>query len=191
MSLIHRLITRKRLLLAGAFGAAGLLIGGIAYAAIPGGDGVIHGCYKTSNPAKGALIAIDSTARCPNGYTGLNWNKTGPQGEQGPQGPQGEQGESGPVTASVVESGQPGRPFVTVDVGSINQITLECPSGTVPVAANWFVNQNGDAGSHGDVSATASGPTIGDKAWTIVLKNSGASAVTVGEHLLCIEGAVQ
>jgi hypothetical protein len=63
---------------------------------------------------------------------------------------------------------------VTVDAGSINQITLECPSGTVPMAANWFVNQNGDAGSHGDVSANASGPTIGDRAWTIVLKNSGA-----------------
>jgi hypothetical protein len=58
--------------------------------------------------------------------------------------------------------------------GSINQITLDCPSGTVPMAANWFVNQNGDAGSHGDVSANASGPTIGDRAWTIVLKNSGA-----------------
>jgi hypothetical protein len=89
------------------------------------------------------------------------------------------------------KGGQPGRPFVTVDAGSINQITLECPSGTVPMAANWFVNQNGDAGSHGDVSANASGPTIGDRAWTIVLKNSGGSAVTVGEHLLCVEGAVQ
>jgi hypothetical protein len=189
MHRVHKLITRKRVLLAGAFGAAGLLIGGIAYASIPGGDGVIHGCYKTSNPAKGSLIAIDSAASCPNGHTGLNWNQTGPRGEQGPQGPQGEQGESGPVTATVVESGQAGR--VTVDAGSINQITLECPSGTVPMAANWFVNQNGDAGSHGDVSANASGPTIGDRAWTIVLKNSGASAVTVGEHLLCMEGSVQ
>ena len=110
----------------------------------PGGDGVIHGCYKTSNPAKGSLIAIDSAASCPNGHTRLNWNQTGPQGEQGPQGPR---GESGPVTVSIVESGQPGKPFVTVDAESINQITLECPSGTVPTAANWFVNQHGDAGS--------------------------------------------
>jgi hypothetical protein len=176
------LITRKRLLLTGTLGAAGLLIGGIAYASIPGGDGVIHACYKTSNPARGALIAIDSTARCPNGYAGLNWNQTGPQGKQGPQ------GESGPATVSTAESGQEGRPFITVDAGSSNQITLECPSSTVPMAANWFVRQSGDAGSHSDVSATASGLTIGDKAWTIVLKNSGTSAVTVGEHLLCIEG---
>jgi hypothetical protein len=78
--------------------------------------------------------------------------------------------------------------FATVDAGSVSQITLECPSGTVPMAANWFVNGNGDAGSHGDVSANASGPTIGDRALTIVLKNSGTSAVAVGEHLLCIEG---
>jgi hypothetical protein len=147
MHRVHKLITHKRVLLAGAVGGAGLLIGGIAYASMPGGDGVIHACYKTS--------------------------------------------KSEPVRVSIVESGQPGRPFVTVDAGSISQITLECPSGTVPMAANWFVNQNGDAGSHGDVSANASGPTIGDRAWTIVLKNSGGSAVTVGEHLLCVEGAVQ
>lgn len=76
MDRIHKLITRKRLLLAGAFGGAGLLISGIAYASIPGGDGVIHGCYKTSNPAKGSLIAIDSAASCPNGHTRLNWNQT-------------------------------------------------------------------------------------------------------------------
>ena len=78
MNRIHKLITRKRLLLAGAFGGAGLLISGIAYASIPGGDGVIHGCYKTSNPAKGSLIAIDSRASCPNGHAELNWNQTGP-----------------------------------------------------------------------------------------------------------------
>jgi hypothetical protein len=56
---------------------------GIAYASIPGPDGVIHGCYKTSNPAQGALIAIDSTASCPSGYAALNWNQTGPQGSPG------------------------------------------------------------------------------------------------------------
>jgi len=111
MDPVHTLFTRKRLLLAGALGAAGLLIGGIAYASIPGGDGVIHGCYQTSNPAKGTLIAIDSAASCPNGYKGLNWNQTGPRGEQGPQGPR---GESGPVTVSMVESGQPGKPALRI-----------------------------------------------------------------------------
>jgi len=45
----------------------------VAYASIPGPDGVIHGCYKTSNPGKGTLIAIDSAASCPSGFTMLNW----------------------------------------------------------------------------------------------------------------------
>lgn len=66
--------------------AALLVIGigaGIAYASIPGPDGVIHACYKNSNPAQGALIAIDSTASCPSGYTALNWNQTGPPGLAG------------------------------------------------------------------------------------------------------------
>jgi hypothetical protein len=69
--------------------AAGLLlmgVGAVAYASIPGPDGVIHACYKNNNPAQGALIAIDSAASCPSGYTSLNWNQTGPQGPQGPGG---------------------------------------------------------------------------------------------------------
>jgi hypothetical protein len=57
-----------------------LLLGGIAYASIPGPDGVIHGCYKNST---GMLITIDSAASCPTGYTALNWNQTGPQGPAG------------------------------------------------------------------------------------------------------------
>jgi len=56
---------------------------GIAYASIPGPDGVIHACYKNSNPAQGALLAIDSAASCPSGYTALNWNQTGPPGLAG------------------------------------------------------------------------------------------------------------
>lgn len=57
-----------------------LLGGGIAYAAIPDSAGSatpgrIHGCYRTSNPAKGALIVIDAEAgqSCPSGYATLNW----------------------------------------------------------------------------------------------------------------------
>jgi len=62
-------------------GAISLIVaGGIAYASIPGPDGVIHGCYKNST---GMLIAIDSAASCPTGYTALNWNQTGPQGPPG------------------------------------------------------------------------------------------------------------
>lgn len=66
-----------------AAGAVLLLIagGGIAYASIPGPDGTINGCYKTST---GVLSVIDSSSTCPSGSTSLNWNQTGPQGPAGP-----------------------------------------------------------------------------------------------------------
>jgi hypothetical protein len=77
--------------------AAGLA--GTAYATIPGGDGVIHGCYAKSG---GTLRVIDaSVTNCKSGETALNWNQQGQPGpkgdpgEPGPPGPQGEQGEPG------------------------------------------------------------------------------------------------
>lgn len=73
---------RKRTKIAAVAAAAVLavLAGGVAYASIPGSDGVIHGCYKTNNPGQGALIAIDSVASCPSGYSALNWRQGGGSG---------------------------------------------------------------------------------------------------------------
>lgn len=75
-----------------------LLVGisGIAWATIPDALGVIHGCYKNTNPAKGAVTVIDSESGevCPSGTTPLNWNQTGVQGPAGPQGPAGANGTS-------------------------------------------------------------------------------------------------
>lgn len=70
---------RRILIVVAAVGAL-LLVGGVAYASIPGPDGVIHGCYKTTD---GSARIIDSTATCPNGYTAINWSQTGPQGPAG------------------------------------------------------------------------------------------------------------
>jgi hypothetical protein len=98
-----------------------LVIGAaIAYASIPGPDGVIHGCYKTSNPAQGALIAIDSAASCPSGYTALNWNQTGPQG---PAGPQGAPGISG------YETVQANGTYPSGYVQDMINIEVTCPTG--------------------------------------------------------------
>jgi hypothetical protein len=60
------------------------VLAGVVWASIPAPDGVIHGCYKTSNPATGSVIVIDSGASCPSGFTALNWNQTGPAGSPGP-----------------------------------------------------------------------------------------------------------
>jgi hypothetical protein len=56
---------------------------GIAYASVPGPDGVVHGCYQSSGLGDGALYVIDSGASCPTGYTALNWDQTAPAGLAG------------------------------------------------------------------------------------------------------------
>jgi len=61
----------------------------IAYASIPGPDGVIHACYKNTD---GSTRIIDSSACCPNGYTALNWNQVGPSGPPGVNGTNGVSG---------------------------------------------------------------------------------------------------
>lgn len=63
-------------------------VAGIAYAAIPGTDGIIHGCYQKTN---GALRVIDPAARqaCGSTEKSLDWNQVGQQGAAGPQGPAG------------------------------------------------------------------------------------------------------
>jgi hypothetical protein len=65
----------------------------LAQAAIPDGNGAIHGCHKTSN---GALRVVDDAGDCNPSETPLSWSQTGPQGPQGEEGPQGEQGGAGP-----------------------------------------------------------------------------------------------
>lgn len=49
----------------------------IAFASIPGPDGVIHGCYKKNGDL--GLRIIDSTEQCKSNEIALNFNQTGPQ----------------------------------------------------------------------------------------------------------------
>jgi len=64
-----------------------------AYAAIPDGAGVIHGCY---NNALGVARIIDaSKGSCTVAETSIQWNRAGPQGPQGSPGTQGPQGATG------------------------------------------------------------------------------------------------
>jgi hypothetical protein len=78
---------KKFVLVAAA--ACALAVGGFAFGAIPGNDGVIHACYKNN----GDLRVIDPSAskkdqaNCKNDETALDWNQQGAQGEQGEQGP--------------------------------------------------------------------------------------------------------
>jgi hypothetical protein len=66
---------RRLLVLAGVV-AGTVIAGGIVYATIPDGGGVIHGCYVPS----GKLRVIDTGAgeTCNGSETALEWNQTGP-----------------------------------------------------------------------------------------------------------------
>jgi len=76
--------------------------GGVAWATIPGPDGVIHGCYQKEN---GQLRVIDPTnagdknsSACKENEQPLDWNQRGAPGAPGPQGPQGDRGPSDAFT---------------------------------------------------------------------------------------------
>ena len=85
-----------------AAGVAGLMAGGgIATAAIPDSDGVIHACYDTTS---GQVRIVDPETNSPKGCgkneIALDWNHQGPKGNQGdvrPQGPDGPTGPTGPT----------------------------------------------------------------------------------------------
>lgn len=84
----------KRFLSVSALCLAVLGVGSVAYASIPDGSGVIHGCRN--NLTRIVTVIDDSTQNCLLGTTPLNWNQTGPEGLQGPSGPPGAAGPAGP-----------------------------------------------------------------------------------------------
>jgi hypothetical protein len=135
------------------------IVGAVAYASIPGPDGVIHACYKNSNPAQGALIAIDSSASCPSGYTALNWNQTGPTGSAGTNGTNGTNGVSG---YEIVHQ-QVTLPY---NVGNATTFVVSCPTGKVPLAGGYKLNPDA-SGNIGDVASQY--PDADGVSWDFVI----------------------
>lgn len=128
----------KRSILVAAV-AALLVLGGVAYAAIPDAQGVIHGCYKLANPNRGQVLAIDTDAgqACPNGYAPLNWHQvlrtttvTSTSGSG-----QVYQPGDGPLTAATCPSGwkviSGGWEWATTD-WHVFRVVWDKPSFTVP-----------------------------------------------------------
>jgi hypothetical protein len=73
-------------------------LGGVSWASIPDGNGVIHGCYPTKGTVHAlSVINTAKTAACPSTDTSVTWSQTGPQGPQGSPGPQGPAGAQGPA----------------------------------------------------------------------------------------------
>ncbi len=94
-----------------------LALAGAAWAAIPGPEGIIHGCY---NSHSGALRVINTAAhaKCTHREHELNWSETGPPGKRGgggakgATGPRGSAGTLGPTgphgTTEALASAQTG-----------------------------------------------------------------------------------
>lgn len=94
---VHR--TRLAAAAAGATLIVAGAIGGVAFSAPQGADGVIHACYKQSDlDTEGAaqLFLVNAGSACPAGLTqAIAWNEAGPQGPKGDPGTKGDTGEQG------------------------------------------------------------------------------------------------
>jgi hypothetical protein len=107
--MIHRLhkgFGRRTIAVVAVVIAAAL--GGVAWAGIPGSDGVIHSCYNAASNPSGQLRVIDSDAgtKCAKNEKALSFNQTGPKGDKGDQGIQGipgPQGLRGPAGADGID----------------------------------------------------------------------------------------
>jgi hypothetical protein len=137
---------------------------GIAYAAIPGSDGVIHGCVNPSGGVR--LIDPGAGGSCSAGETSLNWNLAGAKGATGTQGPPGPAGDAGTAGSSGLErdvqqfnTDQNGDGTGEVDCSSGKRVLnggFE-PSSTQPLHAiaskpnddgtGWIVTMTGGVGS--------------------------------------------
>ena len=115
-----------------------LLAAGVAYAAIPDGSGVIHGCRDKRT---GTLRVIDSaTSGCKAKETALNWSQTGPQGPVGPQGPQGAPDEARPSVAYSATGSQ----SLGSDYAQVVALTLPAGSYVLTAATDVLAGLGGE-----------------------------------------------
>lgn len=75
---------------------------GVAFATIPGANGVIHSCYNANPNSAGALRVIDTDngTTCGKNETALDFNQLGPEGPQGVKGDTGDTGAQGQTGAT-------------------------------------------------------------------------------------------
>lgn len=171
----------KRLLVILAATCAVLAVGaGIAYASIPAPDGTIHGCYKNST---GMLIAIDSSASCPTGYTALNWSQTGPQGPAGTNGTNGTNGVSGYQVETCNLSGSGSTSLCTdTSSGGVFSGTLSCPTGKTAISeSNAAPHPLGNAAVYGGAAPTSDGT-----GYDFLYYTFGSPTTSVDVYVTCV-----
>jgi len=113
-------LTRTRVAVATVL--VGLVCAGLAYAAIPDGNGVFTACASRAN---GSVRLIDPSlgdtrlGSCSNAEEQISWNAGGPQGPVGDKGPTGDKGATGDkgLAGDKGPKGDPGDKGLTGDKG--------------------------------------------------------------------------
>lgn len=121
------------------------LAGGVTYAAVPDGSGVIHACYSRS----GGALRVSDTGQCKSTEVAMSWNQVGPAGLTW-------RGEWAPGSAYQVRD-------AVLYQGS-SYIALFASTGSQPPSSNWMLlaskGETGSAGATGAQGATGpQGPT--------------------------------
>jgi hypothetical protein len=145
--------------------AAALVGGGIALAAIPGPNGVIHGCLKN----KGQAYLVDPGAGQTCGKdASLDWNEAGargPKGLPGPQGIPGSQGASG-TSGYEIQHAQ-----YSTDGSGNGSGEADCSSGKVVLAGAY--------GLQGGLEPLHTEPKSDGSGWTVAVTGPGNALFTV------------
>ena len=134
---------------------------GARLAAIPGNDGVIHGCY---NQVNGQLRVVESATECKNSELAIQWNQSGPAGASGAAGAAGTSGSTG-ATGPAGANGANGAAGATGPVGAGGVTGSSGSTGaTGPAGANGATGANGAIGAtggNGAIGATGNAGAIG------------------------------
>jgi hypothetical protein len=175
--------------------AAALLVGGIAWAAIPGEGGVISACY---GKVGGVVRVIDTAKRekCVAGLeVPLSWNQQGPKGDPGTPGAAGKDGTDGvDPTVTQLEANDANCPAGGVAIrdsaGHIGYVcsaqpfsgTLTSPSGEYSIS----VTDNGITMSRGNSAAVRIAgqdiDIVAERDATITIGRNLATSVSAAVH---------
>lgn len=167
LRLVKRYVLRRPV--AGALVALGVLalaLFGVSYAAIPGSDGVVNGCYAKTDGlllghSKGDLRVVDSGESCRSYEIALSWNQQGLKGAPGPQGLKGDPGLQGPkgdpgLPGLKGDMGDPG-PQGPVEVSGYERVTTRTASNGDPITVAFAQCPEGKVAIGGGATAQADG----------------------------------
>jgi hypothetical protein len=175
------------------------LAGGVAYATIPDGGGVIHTCYLKSG---GALRVVDSPASgCKSNESPLDWNANGPTGPTGATGAAGATGATGP-TGATGATGATGLGAnltsvysvdsnnVHVGAGLLGTVEADCHNGDVAIGGNFGVNGPVNfsvyfAGTH-ILPANIGSATLTAGYYSFTIHNDNATENLIFDTVYCV-----